>query len=338
MNVKVISCSECGAPLRVAEGQRISSCRFCQVKYYVKQDFPPAITVKDKVGLADAKRIVLDKLRHKEVSRGFLSNSFFEKGTLFFIPMIEIRGIKARISSREISGKSEYGYTAYDYIEHGSHLTDLELDFIDSSIVENSLLDADQGEYDVNEMRKRGVVLPLKEDFDIEKRTAPEEREVVEKHVRIIYFPIWEINYSYGGIIFKSYISAIDGVPIKIQAIKNHRRKLFFSILGIFSLAILMSRGLKFILTFFAGAQNGIEAGRILMWLFVLGALFVVILSSFLVPYFWELFAFREIISIRRDGVDSRLINYSDNNLIRFLRGVLTKAEKWIETGKSADG
>ncbi len=105
MNVKVISCSECGAPFRVAEGQFLTLCKFCNVKYYVKQDFPPAINIKDNIDLGDAKKIVLDELRHKEVSKGFLSNSYFEKGTLFFIPLIEIRGIKARASSKEIIRK-----------------------------------------------------------------------------------------------------------------------------------------------------------------------------------------------------------------------------------------
>ena len=338
MNVKVISCSECGAPLRVAEGQFLTLCKFCNVKYYVKQDFPPAITIKDNIDLAEAKKIVLDKLRHKDVSKGFLSNSYFERGTLFFIPLIEIRGIKARVSPKEISGKSEYGYTAYDYIENGSHLTDLEIDFIDSSILEDSLLDADQGVYDVNEMRKRGIVLPLKPDFSIDEKTGADEQNVIEKHVRIIYFPVWEINYSYSGIIFKSYISAIDGEPIRIQAIKNHRKKLIFSILGIFSLAILMARGMKFILIFLTGSEMGMEASRIMLWFFLLGALITMILSSLLIPFFWEMFAFREIISIRRDGTESRLINYSDNNLMKFLRGFLDKAGKLFSAGKSDDG
>ncbi|MCK5220199.1 MAG: hypothetical protein KAR14_01340, partial [Candidatus Aminicenantes bacterium] len=218
------------------------------MKYYVKQDFPPAITIKDNIQLNDAKKIALDQLRNKEVSKGFLSNSYFEKGTLFFIPMIEIRGVKSKTSSKEITGKNEYGYSAYDYIEHGSNLSDLEIDFIEGSILENSLLDADQMEYNVVKMRKRGVVLPLKSDFMLKEKGRPDEHNVIEKHIRIIYFPVWEINYSYSGIIFKSYISAIDGTPIKVQAIKDHRKKLFFSILGLFSIAILISRGLKFLL------------------------------------------------------------------------------------------
>jgi len=338
MKVKVISCSECGAPLRVSEGQFLSLCKFCNVKYYVKQDFPPAILIKDNILLKDAKIIVLDQLRNKAVSKGFLSNSYFEKGTLFFIPMIEIRGIKARATSKEITGKNEYGYSAYDYIENGSNLSDLEIDFIEGSILEESLLNADQAEYNVIEMRKRGVVLPLKPDFRLNGSTSPEEQFVVEKHVRIIYFPVWEINYSYSGIVFKSYISAIDGAPIKIQAIKDHRKKLLFSILGIFSLAILFARGSKFLLIYLAGVKQGISSGGMLLGFLLFGALITLMISSLLIPFFWEMFAFREMVSIRRDEVESRLINYSDNNLMKFLRGLIQKVEVIFTINKSDDG
>ncbi len=338
MKVKVISCSECGAPLRVSEGQFLSVCKFCNVNYYVKQDSPPAILIKDNVHLGDAKKKVLDQLRNKAVSKGFLSNSYFEKGTLFFIPMIEIRGIKARVASREITGKSEYGYFAYDYIEHGSHMSDLEIDFIEGSIIDESLLNADQAEFNVTEMRKRGVVLPLKPDFHLNDKTSPEEQFVIEKHIRIIYFPVWEINYSYSGIVFKSYISAIDGAPIKVQAIKDHRKKLFFSILGIFSLATLYARGLKFLLIYLVGVKQGMSAGGIMLGSLLFGALFTLMISSLLIPYFWEMFAFREIVSIRKDEVESRLINYSENSLMKFLRGLLQKVEVIFTINKSDDG
>ena len=103
-------------------------------------------------------------------------------------------------------------------------------------------------------------------------------------------------------------------------------------------MAILMARGLKFILIFLTGAEMGIAASRIMLWFFLLGALITMILSSLLIPFFWEMFAFREIISIRRDGVESKLINYSDNNLMKFLRGFLDKAGQLFSAGKSDDG
>jgi hypothetical protein len=338
MNVKVISCSECGAPLRVMAGQAMTLCSFCDVKYYVKQGTPPAITVRDNLDLGDAKRTVLNGLKRSDVSKGFLSNSFFEKGTLFFIPFIEIRGIKTRETDQVLTGKNSFAYIAYDYIEHGSNLSDLDIDFIDSQILETALLEAEQVEFNIREMRRRGVVLPLKESFSSDEKSEGAEFDVVEKHVRIIYFPVWEINYSYSGIIFKSYISAVDGTPVKIQAIRDHRRKLLLSILGVFSLAILFARGIKFSLFFLASASLGINQGRTMFFLSLGGALLTLLVSSLLIPYFWEMFAFREIISIRRDGTESRLINYTENNLIRFLRSVLGRIQFIFSVKDSDDG
>ncbi len=338
MNIKVISCSECGAPLRVAKGQFLSHCKYCNVKYYVNQDFPPAITIKDNIDISKAKRLVLDKLRDKSVSKNFLSNSFFEKGTLFFIPFIEIRGIKTRITSEKISGQNKFVYTAYDYIEHGSNLSDLEIDFIEGEILENSLLDAEQAEYDVVEMRRKGIVLPLKPDFSIKTEEANGGLDIIEKHIRIIYFPVWEINYSYGGIIFKSYISAIDGEIIKVQAIKDHRKKLILSIIGIFSISIILAQGLKYILFFNmdVGKKSGFNGISLIALLF--GALLMLVISSLLIPYFWEMFAFREIISIRKTGIESRSIHYSENSLIKFLRSILNKIELFFSKVKIDDG
>ncbi len=331
MDVKLFSCSECGAPLKVAKGQFISVCNFCDVQYYIKQDFPPAITIKDNVNLKEAKNIVLTHLKDKVVSKGFVTNSFFEKGTLFFIPFLEIRGIKAKNLDTRVTGRSEFGYTAYDYVEHGSNMSDIDLDFIEGSILQRTLLHAEQAEYEVVKMRKKGVVLPLKSKISVNGNLSYVEDSVVEKHVRIIYFPVWEINYTYRGILFKSYISAIDGTPIKIQALKDHKKKLLFSILGLFGLAILLSRGLKF--AFFSFKLGGFFAA-----LSLAGGLFFVILFSFLAPYFWEMFAFREMVSLRENGVESKAINYSENNFIKFGREMLGKVELLITTDDKDNG
>ena len=81
----------------------------------------------------------------------------------------------------------------------------------------------------------------------------------------------------------------------------------------------------------------GIEGGKFMVGFSLFGALLTLLISSLLIPYFWELFAFREIVSIRREGVESRLINYSENNLMKFLRSVLEKVEILFAVNKSDD-
>jgi hypothetical protein len=86
----------------------LSRCNYCGSEYYVEQKFPPSIRIKRFVEINNAKDIVLKHLRDKNVSKEFLKNSYFEKGTLYFIPFVEIRGIKTRIVKDSTSGKKKF--------------------------------------------------------------------------------------------------------------------------------------------------------------------------------------------------------------------------------------
>ncbi|MEN8153899.1 MAG: hypothetical protein ABFR75_07730 [Acidobacteriota bacterium] len=318
MKVEVFSCSECGGPLKVAVSQFVVSCNYCGVLYHVKQKIPPAVSIKSSITLSDAKRIVLKELKDDIIAREFLHNSFFEKGTLFFIPFIEVRGIKSKETPLHNSNIVEFNYQAFDYIERGSDLNDLDIDFIESSLVEESLLNAEQKEFNLVEMRKSGVVLSMKNYTFFTNRERDAAESVIEKHYRIIYIPVWEINYSYKGIIFKSYVSAINGDPIKIQALKNHKKKLFYSILGLFSLGIIFSRGLKLLLFSSTAANLGIRGGGMFLLVLAGSGIAALFLFFLLFPFLWETFAFREIVSKRRDGVKSSSINYTENSFTKF--------------------
>lgn len=323
MKIEVFSCSECGGPLKVAESQFVTNCNYCGVLYYIKQKIPPAVTIKNSITVSDAKRIVLRKLKDDVIAKEFLHNSFFEKGTLLFIPFIEVRGIKSKEAALYNSNKVEFNYQAFDYIERGSDLNDLDVDFINSSLVEESLLNAEQTNFNLVEMRKTGVVLALKTQSFLKTKENELTANVIEKHFRIIYIPVWEINYSYKGIIFKSYISGIDGAPIKIQALKNHRKKIFYSILGLFSLGIIFSRGLKLLLFSTVATKMGIRGGGLFLLVLAVGGIVAFFLFFLLFPFLWETFAFREIVSIRKEGIDSRLVNYTENSFTKFGRKIV---------------
>ena len=325
MKVEVFSCSECGGPLKIAESQFVTKCNYCDVLYYVKQKIPPAVTIKNSITPGEAKRIVLRKLKDDIVAKEFLHNSFFEKGTLFFIPFIEVRGIKSKETDLNNSNQVEFKYQAFDYIERGSDLSDLDIDFINNSLVEESLLNAEQTDFNLVKMRKAGVVLALKNQNFLKTRKNDLTANVIEKHYRIIYIPVWEINYSYKGIIFKSYISGIDGAPIKIQALKNHKKKIFYSILGLFSLGIIFSRGLKLLLFSTSAAKVGIKGAGFFLAVMAGGGLIAFFLFFLLFPFLWETFAFREIISIRKEGIESSLVNYTDNSFTKFSEKIVNK-------------
>ncbi|MCK4835609.1 MAG: hypothetical protein KAT17_03190 [Candidatus Aminicenantes bacterium] len=313
MKTQIHSCRNCGGVLKIVESQFISQCQYCQSRYYIQQDSPPAVVLKPEIGLQGAKNLILKGLRHKSVSKDFLSHSFFEKATLYYIPFFEVRGIRAGWKERLPTAVKEYSYQAFDFLEKANNLNNLQIGFFDYSIVENSILHAQQVSFNPVEMRKKGVALPAKDLNFLQRQHAPQSVDVVERHFRLVYFPIWEVNYSYKGIIFKSYLSAIDGRIIKIHAIKSHHQKLILAIGGLFGLGVLLSRSLKVAFLMLNTPAFGFS-----LFFLVLGFPFLLFLTAILLPYFWRLFAFREEVFIRGKLVESNPINYTENKLIRF--------------------
>lgn len=281
----------------------MTQCRYCGNKYYVPQDLPPAVVIKPRVDQQNARDIVLKELRHDEISSSFLSRSFFERAVLYYIPFFELRGIRAGFASSAAGKPPEYSYTAYDYIEKANDLSDLSLEPFDPTTVENAIISAEQLPFNPVEMRKKGLVLPPGNLAALLKNENPHARESVESHRRLVYFPVWEIGYTFRGIIFKSYVSAVDGRPLKIQGLRSHKKKLRLSLFGMLALAILLGRGIN------SGAGG-----------LLIAAIFVLPLSVFLFPYFWELFAFQEMVEKQGDTIHFKTINYTENSFEKFSR------------------
>lgn len=311
MKIKVSGCKCCGAPLPLAENQFVTDCRYCSNKYYVVQDSLPAVVLEPQVEKNSARDLVLKALRDKEISSNFLNNSFFERAVLYYIPYFEVRGIKAGFTSQSNSKPQEYNYIAYDYLERANDLNDLAIGFFNDSIIEEAILNSEQIPFNPVEMRKNGMVIPPENLNVIARSENPYAREAVENYHRLIYFPIWEISYSYKGIIFKCYVSAIDGQAIKIQGIRCHKKKLKMAMFGLLSLAIILGRG--------------INSGKFGL---ITAAVFGLPFAAILFPYFWEIYAFQEIVERRGGSVNYQTINYTENSFIKFSRKLVDNFTK----------
>lgn len=303
MNIKVSGCESCGAPLPVGEGQFVTECRYCKSKYYIPQEQPPAVVLKPKTSKESARNIVLKELRDPDMSEYFLKHSFYERGVLYYIPYFEERGIRSGFTSPSPLDPQEYTYLAYEYLEKTNDLTELDLKFFQPEAVADALISAEKIPFNPVEMRKTGIVLPPRNLSFLMHNKNPNALESVEHYLRIIYFPMWEISYSFKGIIFKSYVSGVDGKPIKIQGLRNHKKKLWISMSGLLALAVIMGRGI-----------NAGLGGLIITALIGLPA------AAILFPYFWELFAFQEIVEKHGEVKEYQAINYTENALEKYGR------------------
>jgi len=334
MKASVLSCSECGGSLKVSQGQFISKCNYCGTSFYIPQGFAPAILIKQSVDLNSAKSVVLKNLRNRAVSREFLKNSFFEKGTLFFVPFVELRGIKSKIIRAPGSEKEVFSYIAYEYMERGSELSELSIDFIDLGRIEETLLNAEQDEFNLVEMRKAGVVLPVSENILDRKGGEKQNPEIIELHYRIIYLPVWEIKYTFRGIVFHSYISAVDGSVIEIKAMKDHKKKLLFSIAGIGLIGLLFAKLISNGMVYYYASKMGNRIASFLLLWILGGIIFAFFIFFLLFPYFWEMYAFREFVIIKNGEIESETINFEDNFFTKLLKKITSAAGKIFENIK----
>ncbi|HDP94199.1 MAG TPA: hypothetical protein ENN40_02435 [Candidatus Aminicenantes bacterium] len=319
MTVSLINCSHCGGPLPVVDGQRICRCAYCRNPYFLDHDQPPAVVLASELTADQARIAVLTALRDPRIEPGFRKGTFFERATLFYIPFSEVRGIKAgwAAAALEPTGQDAFSMVSFEYLEPANDLSALFLDVLDRSIVEAAMLKARQVPFRPLEMRRRGVVLPATPTPIIKSTNAmPDLRDTIENHLRLVYLPVWEIVYSYRGIMFHSYCSAVDGTMILVNGLRNHRRKLSLSLLGSFSLALLLGRTIRVAVEMVGRIRSGIfflltagilVAGAALTW-------------AVLFPYLWRLFAFREEISISGNFTSTRTISYREGALLKFSR------------------
>ncbi|MCP4218425.1 MAG: hypothetical protein GY765_27565 [bacterium] len=306
MNLNVTTCLSCAGPLPVADHQFVTNCRYCNAKYYINQELPPAVVLKPEINADQARALVAEELKHKEIAPEFSKDSRFENAVLYFIPFLEVRGIKAGHMPGKDEKKMEYSFQAYDYLTRANDLEDLKLGYFDQGIVENALANANQLPYDPMEIRKLGVALAPSSLRTIIKKENPKAAESIEVNLRLVYFPIWELSYTYQGILFKNYLSAVEGNTIKVQGMRNHKKKLKLALWGMLSLAILMGRGIN------VGGPG-----------LFLGLAFGIPLTAILAPYFWELFAFREIVEIRGNLLDFNTVNYTENSFVKLSKKII---------------
>lgn len=320
MKIRVSGCESCGAPLPVSEGQFVTECHYCKNKYFIPQELPPAVVLKPTISKEKARNIVLKELRDPDISKHFLQHSFYERGVLYYIPFFEVRGIRSGFTSPTPTEPQEYNYLAYEYMEKTNNLNHLDLEFFQPEAVADALISAEHIPFNPVEMRKTGMVLPSQDINLLMRNKNSNAFESVEHYLRIIYYPMWEISYSFRGIIFKSYVSGVDGKPIQIHGLRSHKKKLWIAMSGLLALAVIMGRG--------------INAGLVGL---LLAAIIGLPAAAILLPYFWELFAFQEIVEIRGDMKEYQTINYTENALEKYCRKFLDGFINFLGSSSKSD-
>ncbi len=332
-------CPGCGHPLPAAPGQFLLSCRQCGQRFHSSASAYPAVAMQPELNAAGARRAVQKELRRPDVDRAFRTSSFFEKATLYFIPFYEIRGARAGTPTQpgdqpEAGLESaflgrfpanpadeeigRFRYNSFTYLERANECPDLDIGFIDLALVEECLLCAGQIPFDPPALRRLGVVLPASRPQPLSSGLEPYSLPLLEYDVRLVFLPVWEIAYSLHGVLFRSYLDAVLGRVIRVHALRSARRNRLRAILWTAAAAIALARTFKLALhPERSPASMMFSSEMLLLFAAVLGA------NVLLLPYFWQIYAGREMLVFGPGFVEAEPIATIGARLPRWLQRLL---------------
>jgi hypothetical protein len=240
-----LGCPACGGALCLAEGERITACRYCGGRCLVlAPDAVPRYTVEGSVGREAAVRIALQSLQRPDVPATVRGRTGVDAAGLCYVPFFEATAvrlgsvfIRERVKPPAPLAEGEQGGQALD-----RWLADPGKEREDTKVVEQDVLriapacelpELGVDKIRLADLRRAGSPVPLSS-FDgvsLQSRavvfapTTSAERFLVETtwrvasvnddtryvdtRVKLLYYPVWRMRYRHRG---RVYELAVDGV------------------------------------------------------------------------------------------------------------------------------
>jgi hypothetical protein len=245
MGLLHLGCPACGGALCLAEGERITTCRYCGGRCLVLvPDAVPRYAVEASVGRDAAVRIALQSLQRPDVPAAVRGRTGVEAAGLCYVPFFEATAVRLgtvfmreRVKPPAPLGEGEQGGQALD-----RWLADPGKEREDTKVVEQDVLriapacelpELGVDKIQLADLRRAGSPVPLSP-FDgvaLQSRavvfapTTSAERflaettwrvasindhtRYVDTRVKLLYYPVWRMRYRHRG---RVYELAVDGV------------------------------------------------------------------------------------------------------------------------------
>lgn len=285
--------------VRLVEGQHVVDCYVCKTRYYSPLETPPALVLKPRLGRDQARDQVMQAFKHDEIAAHFRHHADFIDAHCYYVPIFEVRILRAGWQEQAFSGETIFNYHPEVRMAVANDLADLDLDTIDCSPLQEELLTAASISFDPLSLRQSGTILPFTEFKLISESDAILDPDILEKYYRLIYLPIWQVSFQYRGLIYKSYISAVGGQILSLKALREYKKKLLYSLLGLLSTVVFIGRG-PVEGPVFALLSVGIGIPMLI----------------FLVPYLWEMYAYREMVQVEGQKVTKQPMSMVERSFV----------------------
>ncbi len=241
-----LECPGCGGTLSLTEGQRMVACRYCGGKSLALiPGAVPRYTVPLEVTSERAREAATRFLRDSAViPRPLRERGRIESPTLCYVPFYEISGTRLgafllreheKTPAPVTEGDREQGdfqrwllqasretqdtrVVQQEYVRIGPacDLAELGVDRIRLDELRRGAAPVPLEGFDLVELQRRAVVFApaksaasLADDTDRRIPVRGERTAVVERQVKLLYYPVWQARFTYQG---RPYEIAIDGV------------------------------------------------------------------------------------------------------------------------------
>ena len=252
-----LGCPACGGALCLAEGERITACRYCGVRSLVLvPDAVPRYAVEASVGRDAAVRIALKSLQRPDVPASVRGRTGVEAAGLCYVPFFEATAVRLgtvlvreRVKPPAPLGEGDQGGPALD-----RWLEDPGKEREDTKVVEQDVLriapacelpELGVAKIRLADLRRAGSPVPLSR-FDgvaLQSRavvfapttsaerflaettwrvpSANDDTRYVDTRLKLLYYPVWRLRYRHRGRVHDLAVDGVQGTLLRGTAPRN---------------------------------------------------------------------------------------------------------------------
>ena len=301
-----LGCPACGGALCLAEGERITACRYCGGRCLVLvPDAVPRYTVEASVGRDAAVRIALESLQRPDVPAAVRGRTGVDAAGLCYVPFFEATAVRLgtvfvreRVKPPAPLGEGEQGGRALD-----RWLEDPGKEREDTKVVEQDVLriapacelpELGVAKVRLADLRRAGSPVPISR-FDgvaLQSRavvfapTTSAERfleettwrvpsvndatRYVDTRLKLLYYPVWRVRYRHRGRVYELAVDGVQGTLLRGTAPRDVAAVAAAAAAGLGLGALGLGRWLRWV----AGADGvgpafllAALAGGLLLWI-----------------------------------------------------------------------
>ena len=261
-------CPSCGGTVNRSERTTAEQCAYCGHRSIVVTDEldERRYALHPNVDAAEAARAARSEvIRTKVLPSRLAEGAHFDKPMLYFIPFLWLTGSRPYLLEQKVSlgGDLKMPDTKvviedFEFFEPAVEIKGWGLKTIDIGAILSRQTTPMPAPFEGTELRKQGLVIvpqrgfeELSKQVDTRSRTVMSQGEPPERIAerrRILYFPLWVVNYTVRGQRYEARIDGLGGELISARGPEDHRSRAPMALVVLFLPGFIVGKVLRVVL------------------------------------------------------------------------------------------